>query len=186
MYQSLPLSMVNKVERRDYSNRIFWREFCSSKSFNTTKQGVIECMSDFSKLSKVILKLHNTLQQNAIKSVNRMLTVRNWLIGRHIVEYEQNGADRAKYGLGLLESLSEELKSKGVEGISVTALRNYRQFYTVYPHLSCGMNDAVGVLKKSGIQIHQTPSDELLKAQNLLVTDVSPSSELLKYATSWM
>jgi len=35
-----------------------------------------------------------------------MLTIRNWLIGYYIVEFEQNGKDRAEYGISLLKSIA--------------------------------------------------------------------------------
>jgi len=50
-----------------------------------------------------------TLQQSASKAINRYLTIRNWLIGFHIVEFEQNGEDRAKYGQRLIEGLAKAL-----------------------------------------------------------------------------
>ena len=34
----------------------------------------------------------------AVKTINQATTLRNWIIGCYIVEYEQNGSDRAKYG----------------------------------------------------------------------------------------
>ena len=49
------------------------------------------------------------------KAVNQSLTVRNWLIGLYIVEFEQRGEDRAKYGERLLTDLSA---SDGVKGLS--------------------------------------------------------------------
>ena len=42
--------------------------------------------------------IQDTLQAHAANSVNLSLTARNWLVGYYIVEFEQNGEDRAKYG----------------------------------------------------------------------------------------
>jgi predicted nuclease of restriction endonuclease-like (RecB) superfamily len=61
------------------------------------------------------------------------LTVRNWLIGYYIVEYEQHGEDRAQYGEKLLNRLSEKL---GRKGLDARRLREFRQVYLAYPQLA--------------------------------------------------
>ena len=53
------------------------------------------------------------------KQVNVAMTLRNWIIGYHIVEYEQLGEDRAIYGKKVLENLSNRLKEKGIKGHAV-------------------------------------------------------------------
>lgn len=109
-----------------------------------------------------------------------MLTIRNWLIGRHIVEYEQHGEDRAEYGAGLLERLSNTLKKDNVKGMSVTALRNFRQFYSVYPQLSGIIAGTAGLFPPGiHIQIHQIPSDELWNPEKKQIIKLSPEPELL-------
>ncbi|MFZ2889942.1 MAG: hypothetical protein WA010_05685, partial [Sulfuricurvum sp.] len=57
----------------------------------------------FDRLITQITTVHNTIQTEAIRSVSKSLTIRNWLIGYYIVEYEQNGADRANYGDKVIE-----------------------------------------------------------------------------------
>lgn len=52
---------------------------------------------NFEKLVLPIQETNNFLQQNAVKAVNTHLTIRNWLTGFYIVEFEQNGNDRANY-----------------------------------------------------------------------------------------
>lgn len=66
----------------------------------------------FDELSTSILQTHQSAQANAIKAVNQMATLRNWLIGCYIVEYEQKGCDRAKYGDRLLKRLEERVNTK--------------------------------------------------------------------------
>ena len=136
-------------------------------------------MSNFDHLSSIISNLHDTLQHAAVQSVNRMLTIRNWLIGRYIVEYEQCGEDRAKYGVGLLERLSAVITEKGAKGLSVSALRNFRQFYCMYPQLSGMVAEVAGVLENSEFRIHQTPSGEFQPSNNQHLTGFSPQPELL-------
>ena len=59
----------------------------------------------FEILVNKIQEAHRTLQENAVNSINRHLTIRNWLIGFYIIEFEQKGEDRAKYGEKLLPEL---------------------------------------------------------------------------------
>ena len=72
--------------------------------------------NNFEALIDNVYQTHCVLQENAAKSVNYNLTVRNWLTGCYIVEFEQNGEDRAKYGTGLLEEMAKRIKAKGVKG----------------------------------------------------------------------
>lgn len=68
---------------------------------------------DFSALVSAIRETHEQCAAQANRAVNVALTMRNWLVGSYIHEYEQNGADRAAYGEGLLDRLSERLISDG-------------------------------------------------------------------------
>ena len=86
----------------------------------------------FENLVKEIEQIHNHFQQQAVKAVNISLTLRNWLIGYYIVEFEQNGADRANYGGKLLKNLLEKIN---VNGLKETNLKLARQFYKSYPEL---------------------------------------------------
>ncbi len=76
-----------------------------------------------------------TVTAQAGRAVNISLTLRNWMIGCYIREYEQNGADRAQYGETLLGALSERLTEAGIEGMAARSLRLYRQFYLTYPQI---------------------------------------------------
>lgn len=87
----------------------------------------------FEQLANDIADIQNILQTQAAHAINLSLTVRNWLIGCYIVEYEQNGADRAQYGEQLLNKLSKKLATKGLEA---RRLREFRQFYQAYPQLT--------------------------------------------------
>lgn len=55
-------------------------------------------MKDIQQLISSIENVHNLLQASAASAVNQALTIRNWLIGFYIVEYEQGGEDKAAYG----------------------------------------------------------------------------------------
>lgn len=111
----------------------------------------------FDELSVSVLQTHHTAQASAIHSVNQMATLRNWLIGCYIVEYEQKGCDRAKYGDRLLKRLEESVNTKG---LNVTLFRNSRSFYKLYPHMASLFRICATPSHKSFSSIHPTPSDE--------------------------
>lgn len=91
-------------------------------------------MENFKGLVSTIEQLHANLQQSAVNAVNRLLTMRNWLIGYYIVEFEQKGKDRAEYGKSLLKSIAEKLSY--IKGLDERSLRRFRQFYLLYPQLA--------------------------------------------------
>ena len=88
---------------------------------------------NFSTLAINIRRIDRELAAQAARAVNLSLTLRNWLIGFYITEYEQNGTDRAKYGARLLEKLALSLEQDGMTGVAARSLRQYRQFFQIYP-----------------------------------------------------
>ncbi len=92
-------------------------------------------------LVQVLSQTHSSLQQQASQAVNFSLVVRNWLFGYYIVEFEQQGEDRAQYGSRLLTKLSENLTSSGVPGCSTTNLKNCRLFYQAYAEIGQTLSD---------------------------------------------
>lgn len=69
------------------------------------------------------------------KAVNLSLTLRNWVIGGYIQQYEQRGADRAEYGERLLDRLSTTLQAQGMARMSARELRRYRLLFQRYPRM---------------------------------------------------
>ena len=69
------------------------------------------------------------------RTVNTTQVIANWLVGREIVEEEQQGKRRAAYGKKEIEALSEKLQAKFGKGYSVQNLSYMRQFYLTYPDL---------------------------------------------------
>lgn len=86
----------------------------------------------FSDLASIIQSTHDVAQSSAIRAINRMQTMRNWLIGYYIVEFEQHGKDRAEYGTQLLKKLEEQVNRKG---LNVTLFQTSRNFYNLYPQM---------------------------------------------------
>jgi len=89
----------------------------------------------FAELVKSIRAVHDNLAAQAGRAVNIALTMRNWLIGCYIAEYELRGADRAKYGSELFAKLSVELETSNVSACGKRQLYQYLRFYQVYPQI---------------------------------------------------
>ena len=87
---------------------------------------------NFESLVSHIDTVQHALQAQAAHAVNLSLTARNWLIGYYIVEFEQNGEDRAAYGEQLLKKLELRLNTKG---LTERRFREFRRLYQVYPQL---------------------------------------------------
>ena len=86
----------------------------------------------YNDLIKNIEHTHSIFFNQMANAVNQSLTIRNWVIGYYIVEYEQKGNDRAQYGKKLLQLLAERLNQKG---LSYRNLNLFRRFYLVYPEI---------------------------------------------------
>ena len=89
----------------------------------------------FDSLVQSIRQVHDQLAAQAGQAVNISLTLRNWLIGLYIAEYELQGADRAKYGEKLLTMLSKELRKHHINSTGRRQLYNYLSFYRVFPEI---------------------------------------------------
>ena len=90
---------------------------------------------DFGALVLAIRKAHEQIAAQASRAVNISLTLRNWVIGCYIREYEQRGADRAQYGQDLLDQLSQRLQETGTVVYHPRELRRCREFYATYPRI---------------------------------------------------
>ena len=90
---------------------------------------------DFETLVVSIVQIHHHAQDFATKAVNVSLTLRNWLIGNRIVEFEQKGEDRAAYGERLLPTLAKRLAAAGLSRVDTRELRRFRLLYSVYPQI---------------------------------------------------
>ncbi|ATA90573.1 hypothetical protein CGC58_04220 [Capnocytophaga stomatis] len=74
-------------------------------------------------------------RQRAYAAINSAMVEAYWQIGRRIVEEEQNGENRAKYGKEVLQNLSAELTNEFGKGYSYRTLREIRQFYLTFPEI---------------------------------------------------
>ena len=69
------------------------------------------------------------------RMANLMQVAQNWLIGRRIVEQEQQGKIRAEYGKHVVELASQVLTKEFGQGFSETQIRNFRKFYLTFSDL---------------------------------------------------
>ena len=86
----------------------------------------------FDNLISSVEHVHDITSMYAKGAVNQLLTVRNWMIGYYIVEYEQHGQNRAEYGTNLLEIIASRANIKGLDR---THLNLCRVFYLKYPQI---------------------------------------------------
>ena len=142
-------------------------------------------LMNFEALVKHISTIQDTLQAQAAHAVNLALTARNWLMGCYIVEFEQNGEDRAAYGEQLLKKLEQRLN---VKGLNERRFREFRRLYLVYPQLK----EPVAQYIVSRSQIRHTLSAEFMEPIRRLPSAESatnirrmPSAEL-DDAKRWM
>jgi predicted nuclease of restriction endonuclease-like (RecB) superfamily len=100
---------------------------------------------NFGKLVGIIRQVHEELAAQAGRAVNLSLTMRNWLIGGYIAEYELSGADRASYGDNLLSELSRELRRYEISNSGRRQLYNYLAFYRTYPQIVRTVSTQLGI-----------------------------------------
>ena len=124
---------------------------------------------------------HQHAQAGAAGAVNRHLILRNWLIGAYLIEFEQNGEDRAKYGTGLLKRIVSDLKAASMGGLGVRMLTDCRTFYRVYPQIR---QPAVAELAQGGTPIGQPVVGDLkrIRKSASLARKLTHSPETLPVA----
>src|SRR5512136_1932243 len=89
----------------------------------------------FEQLISSIRQVHEQLAAQAGRAVNISLTLRNWVIGLYISEFELRGADRATYGEKLLYELAKRLTRLKISNCNRRQLYRYLQFYRAYPEI---------------------------------------------------
>lgn len=131
----------------------------------------------FDHLSDLVLQLHDSAYSATVKAVNRFATIRNYVIGFYIVEYEQHGQDRAKYGERLLKRLAEKVNRRG---INETLLKNCRRFYSTYPQIKDYLTGQIYASASQESEISPTPSDKFLeKSPTLSDKFTTPAFDLI-------
>ena len=81
----------------------------------------------------VVREVLQKARQSIAQSVNSTIVQAYWHVGRHIVEFEQGGENRAKYGNATIKELSSKLMAEFGNGFTITNLKLMRQFYLAFP-----------------------------------------------------
>jgi predicted nuclease of restriction endonuclease-like (RecB) superfamily len=108
-----------------------------------------------------IAELLEAARRNAARAVNALMTATYWEIGRRIVEFEQQGQERAGYGEQLLAQLSADLTSRFGRGFGRRNLFQIRAFYLAYRSIvqtsSAQLVKEQTLSAQSGARVRATP-----------------------------
>lgn len=106
----------------------------NTKPSNATEKPTLLADSQgLESLADNIAEIVDRAKRHIAKEVNNAMVTTYWNIGRHIVEFEQNGNTKAQYGSRLLSTLAQLLRAKLGAGYSRPNLNNMRKFYLRYP-----------------------------------------------------
>jgi predicted nuclease of restriction endonuclease-like (RecB) superfamily len=153
-----------------------------NKSNLYSKKG--DLPTQYTALKQVIGSLLEAGRQQVSKQINTILVQTYWHIGRYIVEFEQNGEDRAKYGNKLIDMLSKDLTVEYGKGFSRSNLKNFRAFYLAFPIGQTLSGELAKIQTPSGQSGKgQTLSGELKKSQTPF--DKSQNVQTLSEQLSW-
>lgn len=111
---------------------------------------------DYRALLNGIGQVHTHTLGGAARAVNRALVTRNWLIGAYLVEFEQQGEDRAAYGAGLLQRMAKDLAVEGIPGCGVRMLERMRSCYLCYPQLGDGISSPLLTILPKSLTINSS------------------------------
>ena len=136
-----------------------------------------ETSFSFDHLSELVLQLHDSAYSATVKAINRFATIRNYVIGFYIVEYEQHGNDRAKYGDRLLKRLAESVNKRG---INETILKNCRRFYLAYPQIKDFLTAISPTTSEKSLGKSPTASDKSSQISPTVSDNfITPAAELV-------
>ena len=102
--------------------------------------GLLSYYENYKVILNDVQNIIEVSQKEAYRSVNTILTQRNWLIGYRIAEEELAGEERAEYGAEVIRRLSKELTKKYGKGYTKTNLYNFYKFYKYFPEIFHSMS----------------------------------------------
>lgn len=117
---------------------------------------------NFESLVGRINQVQDMLQAQTAHAINLAVTARNWPVGFYIVEFEQHGEDRAKYGENLLKNLAKRLNRRG---LGERRLYEFRLIYIIYPQIGQVIADYIA--KNNRQDILRLPTAKLQIVENL-------------------
>lgn len=139
---------------------------------------------NYQALVRAIQSAHKEMQGRTVTAVNQALVLRNWFIGKYIIEFQQHGSDRANYGEGLLKHLSVDLGKNKIHGCSTDMLERFRRLYLYYPQFIPTKSATVlRISKKSTPHNNKLISATVLRKS--ITTQPSPLSREKLTLISW-
>jgi len=118
---------------------------------------------DYTGLLTGVSELLEQARHAAARSVNQILTATYWEIGRRIVDFEQQGARRAEYGVSLLQRLAKDLSARFGRGFGYSNLNLFRQFYLTYHDRGPILQSVTGEsLISLNTPVHRSPHQEFV------------------------
>ena len=100
-----------------------------------TKKQIVTGIKNIDNLANAIQHTNEYFLNRVQKQVDIALTLRNWIIGYYIVEYEQRGEDRAAYGKKLYKEIADRIVSRGIKSIRERHLYLCTDLYKAYPQI---------------------------------------------------
>ena len=120
-------------------------------------------MSDFTELFAKSKALIDNARSSMGVVVNAVTVYTSYLLGKYMIEEEQQGSERAQYGAKVLDSLSDYLTNEYGRGFSRSNLAGMRKFYLTYkdrePQIVQSRIGQIGVMQENGIV--QSPIGQL-------------------------
>ncbi len=102
-------------------------------------------VSDYPGLVSGVTELLDAARRASVRTVNAFMTATYWEVGRRIVEFEQNGSDRAKYGDAVVERLAADLTKDLGRGFSRRNVFLMRALYLAFPRPLLTPRTALGL-----------------------------------------
>ena len=95
----------------------------------------IKRSADYDAMLDRVVRLIDEARRTSARMINALMTATYWLIGRHIVEFEQAGKSKAQYGEEVIDQLASDLTSRFGRGFTRSNLFNMRAFYLANPQI---------------------------------------------------
>lgn len=130
---------------------------------------------DISTLLNSIRDTHQWFAGQAARQIDTSLTLRNWLIGMYLVEYEQKGQDRAQYGEALYAEIANRTKCLGLKGMGKSNLYLFKSLYLTYPQI---VQFLAAQMQSTKNQPFIPPSDFVSGQIQILQSKTGKSSEI--------
>jgi predicted nuclease of restriction endonuclease-like (RecB) superfamily len=120
-------------EKLSKSEEALGESFRSSGTAMVMSKALQAAERSYAGLLTGVVELLQQARRTSARSVNAIMTLTYWEIGRRIVEHEQQGKQRAGYGQALIERLAADLTDRFGRGFSETNLKQMREFYLAWP-----------------------------------------------------